>query len=163
MVLSVCGIIAVLCWISHTHISSTASYHVSLFWGIAKSKKSKATWVNDISAFPWAPVITIDSEDCSFWRTAGLILGAAGVVAIMIPAHTGDDQHAASAADGRGQDARVRPGLAAVKCPGNGQRLIPLHGYAGQLGKVALVNNISAECQRNKLGGDWNGEREIDN
>ena len=65
-----------------------------------------------------------------------------------------DDQHAASAADGRGQDARVRPGLAAVKCPGNGQRLITLHGYAGQLGKVALVNNISAECQRNKLGSD---------
>ena len=104
------------------------------------------------------PQVTINSEDGSLLCSARLILGIACVVSIVVPANTRDDQHAASGADGRGQDARVSSGLA-MECPGNGQGLITLHSNAGQLGKVALVNNISAECQGDKLRRNCKGER----
>ena len=36
---------------------------------------------------------TIDFQYCSLWDCSSLVLGSAGVVPIMVPAHTGDDQH----------------------------------------------------------------------
>ena len=62
-------------------------------------------------------------------------------------AHPGDDQHAAPAADGRYQDAQVNGDVLTMKCPGDGQGLIPRHGDAAKLGKVTLIHHISPKCQ----------------
>ena len=97
--------------------------------------------------------VTINIEHSCDRGSPSLILGSAGVVASVVLPHRGDDQHAAPAADGRGHNAGISgcPGVA-VEGPGDGHGLIPLHGNAGQLGKVSLVNNLSAKCQGDKLG-----------
>ena len=64
-------------------------------------------------------------------------------------AHTGDDQHAAPAANGGDQDAEIIGDPLTVKSPGDRERLIPSHGDAAQLSKVPFIHNIFPKRQRN--------------
>ena len=95
---------------------------------------------------------TIDFQECSPSLGARLVTGSAGVEPTVTVANTGDDQHAAPPSHWRDHHPQLRPDVLTMEGPGDTQWFISHHGNTTQLGKVALINNILAEGERDQLG-----------
>ena len=95
---------------------------------------------------------TINFQESRPGLAARLVGGRAGVQSTVTVSNTGDDQHAAPPSHWRDHHPQLRPDVLTMEGPGDTQWFVSHHGNTTQLGKVALINNILAEGERDQLG-----------
>ena len=100
----------------------------------------------------YAILCTVNPEVCRVCVSSGSVGSPARVRAAVPIADLVNDQEAGLLADHGGAHARVGGYDVPLEAPADGEGPVALPNEAGQLGRVALVDNLGAEREGNYLG-----------